>query len=718
MSTEHDKLIVKGIKVSSDIGLDHWDRTKLQPLILDVQYRSDICPAGESDLLTDSLSYSTLCKEVMKICEKGSYSTFLILGLNICKLLLTKYNGSVVKVKIEKPKGLLHAEACGIEISRSIEDFDNSTPIEQLDYLPADVLFIRRLRLNCIIGVHSWEREQKQAVLIDMNLYPGISTGKASKMHPYPYIVRSVTSLVENSKFKTVEALVTAVAKVAIIKCLVPKITVSVGKPSALRFADLAAAEITRDFNSFKDIKSYDNNFIYPLESNEHLAIIALGSNLEDKYKNILGAIQKLQARGCRLVNSSFLYQSKPMYVEDQPEFLNTTAMIATTYSPQELLVVLKEVEKEQGRTKTFENGPRVVDLDILFYDDLILETESLTIPHPRIAEREFVLRPLCDMASNWVHPVLNWSISQIFSNFILYKEENGGFVSELIKVLPLRDQLWNWDKETMIMGILNVTPDSFSDGGKYNNLDAAVKHAKQLIEDGAHILDIGGVSTRPGAAEVSEEEELNRVIPVIEALRKESVNIPISVDTFRSNVAAKAIEAGADLINDVSGGNRDPEMLKVMVKYNVPVCLMHMRGDSSTMQSLTNYNNDVVNQVKKEISILIENAISLSMLRWNIILDPGVGFAKTSEQSFELMRNLPLLVQDNFPYLVGPSRKSFLGKITNQPVPKLRSGSTGAACTALILAGAKVLRIHDVDELRDAIKVADALAQRPANRI
>jgi dihydropteroate synthase len=269
-------------------------------------------------------------------------------------------------------------------------------------------------------------------------------------------------------------------------------------------------------------------------------------------------------------------------------------------------------------------------------------------------------------------------------------------------------------------MGILNVTPDSFSDGGKYSSLDKAIEQARALKEQGADIIDIGGQSTRPGSVVISEEEELERVIPIIKAIRESDCEIPISIDTFRANVAVAAVKAGADLINDVSGGLREPDgnMFRVMGELATPVCLMHMRGTSSDMSSPSNTTysaHGLVYDVEHELSRCVQFARAANIPRWNIIIDPGFGFSKLGDQNIHLLNRLshltsPTSLLRDFPLLVGLSRKSFIGNITQCPQPDQRQIGTSVACAAAISQGANVLRVHDVKDMVECSRMADAL--------
>lgn len=260
-------------------------------------------------------------------------------------------------------------------------------------------------------------------------------------------------------------------------------------------------------------------------------------------------------------------------------------------------------------------------------------------------------------------------------------------------------------------MGVLNVTPDSFSDGGEFNEPAAALAHAQLLVEAGADIIDIGGQSTRPGAEQISVEEELERVLSVLKAIRS-VVSVPISVDTTRAFVAQQAIAAGADFVNDISGGMFDPDMLSIVAQLGVPIVLMHSRGTPQTMQNLTDY-QDLIGEIYEFLERQITAAVQAGIERSHLMIDPGIGFAKTAEQNLEILRQLSAFDSLGVPLLVGVSRKSFIGRILNQPEPKRRVWGTAAACCGAIATGADILRVHDVLEMRDVCRVADAIWRR-----
>ncbi|WP_404402299.1 dihydropteroate synthase [Idiomarina seosinensis] len=255
------------------------------------------------------------------------------------------------------------------------------------------------------------------------------------------------------------------------------------------------------------------------------------------------------------------------------------------------------------------------------------------------------------------------------------------------------------------VMGIVNVTPDSFSDGGQYNSVDSAVSHAAQLVDEGATLLDVGGESTRPGAEAVSEAEELERVVPVVEAL-KQRLSVPVSVDTSKPAVMRESINAGADMINDVYA-LRQPGAMQVLAESGVPVCIMHMQGQPRTMQQQPSY-DDVVLDVKTFFEQQILACEQAGIARQRIWLDPGFGFGKSMRHNYQLLQRLQAFHELQQPLLVGFSRKSMIGHVTGREVNERLAGSIAAA-TIAALKGARIIRVHDVKETVDAMRVVAA---------
>ena len=270
-------------------------------------------------------------------------------------------------------------------------------------------------------------------------------------------------------------------------------------------------------------------------------------------------------------------------------------------------------------------------------------------------------------------------------------------------------ERVFDCSERTLVVGILNVTPDSFSDGGRYLDRATAVAHATRMVEEGADILDVGGESTRPGSSAVSADEELERVHPVIERLAELHPAIPISIDTRKAGVAAEALDASATIVNDVSGG-ADPAMFDVVRDRESAVVLMHMQGDPATMQESPEY-DDVVGEVHEYLRQRIEAAELAGIDPERIAIDPGIGFGKDLDQNLELMRGVGALLDLGRPVLVGPSRKRFIGAILDLPEEERVEGTIGAVVW-MVGQGAHIVRVHDVREVVRAVRVADAIAR------
>lgn len=434
---------------------------------------------------------------------------------------------------------------------------------------------------------------------------------------------------------------------------------------------------------------------------------------------------------------------------------VKTFLQLATSLEPLEVLRLLKQIEKAVGRTKTFTNGPRVIDLDLVFYGHRVVKIGNeadeedeygikwLECPHKRLREREFVLRPLAEyvlklLSENGVpgadhlqsidpeftHPALRRSVGQLLASLPTT------FPPSLSPIIPLHSHVsplrLSIPASPYIMAIFNTTPDSFSDGDlTRTEVEYALAACEKLLKgpEPPAILDIGGMSTRPGSEPCSEEDELSRVIPLVKAIRSSSdpivASIPISIDTYRPSVAKAAVEAGASIINDVRGG-QEPGMLRVMAEADVPVVLMHSRGDSKTMitADVQNYDSHggIMKGVIQEMRVLVEQALKSGVKRWNIILDPGLGFAKSSSQSLTLLKHLPDIVLpgtglERLPMLVGASRKGFVGQAIERAVPKERSFGDAAVSSWCASSGVvDILRVHEPREMGEVVKMACAI--------
>ena len=275
---------------------------------------------------------------------------------------------------------------------------------------------------------------------------------------------------------------------------------------------------------------------------------------------------------------------------------------------------------------------------------------------------------------------------------------------------LRLRSRTLILGERTLVMGVLNVTPDSFSDGGKFLDPQLAIEQAIAMERSGADLLDLGGESTRPGSAGTPKETELARILPVLHRLRG-TLKIPISIDTRKSEVAEAAIAAGAEIVNDVSGLESDPRIAEVAARRSVPLILMHMRGEPATMQKAP-FARDVMKDVSSGLRASIAVARKAGVRKSQIVIDPGIGFGKSFEQNYELLRKLPELANLGYPLLVGPSRKGFLGatlaKDGKSAPPEERIWATAATVAASILGGAHIVRVHDVPEMAQVARVSD----------
>ncbi|RAK71093.1 folic acid synthesis protein [Aspergillus fijiensis CBS 313.89] len=453
-----------------------------------------------------------------------------------------------------------------------------------------------------------------------------------------------------------------------------------------------------------------------------HRAFIAFGSNVGDRIEMIEAACREMERASIRVKRTSSLFETAPMYVLDQDPFINGVCEVETSLSPMDLLDTLQSIEIGLGRKKLIDKGPRSIDLDILLYDQQIFSHERLSIPHQLMLERDFVLRPLSQLIPHERPPFPGHSTTYLAhlkslappTLFPVATTPISSTFPAIHSTAPKR--------RTHIMAILNLTPDSFSDGGRHSpqDLDALTATVRGMIRAGATIIDIGGESTRPGSQPVGEAEELRRVVPAIRHIRTaipEAAGVAISIDTYRARVAEAAVAAGADIINDVSAGLLDPEMLPTAARTGATVILMHMRGTPATMTRLTDYPNGVVQDVGRELRDRVAAAEAAGIRRWRIILDPGLGFAKNEPHDLALLRDLPQLRTgaaveglEYFPWLLGPSRKRFVGRLTGVTKASERTWGTAATVTASIAGGADIVRVHDVKEMWQVGRVADAI--------
>ena len=274
---------------------------------------------------------------------------------------------------------------------------------------------------------------------------------------------------------------------------------------------------------------------------------------------------------------------------------------------------------------------------------------------------------------------------------------------------MKIKNREFDFKNNIYTMGILNLTPDSFSDGGYYTDVEAAIKRAHEMVEEGVDIIDVGAESTRPGAKYIEEEEELRRLLPVVERLVKE-VEVPISIDTYKAKVAEECLKLGAHIINDIKGLKDDPKMAKVVADYGVPVVIMHIKGTPKTMQD-NPYYKDLIGEISKSLGESIEIALKVGISKENIILDPGIGFGKTFDGNLEIIDKLGELKKLEYPILVGASRKGFIGEILGTPPLERVEGNLAVAVLSAYN-GASIIRVHEVKETVQALKIVKAIKE------
>jgi len=472
---------------------------------------------------------------------------------------------------------------------------------------------------------------------------------------------------------------------------------------------------------------------------------LCLGSNLGHRAAHIGSAVQALAQLGS-VRKVSALYCTEPQHVREQPDFLNGACELLTDLSPERLLLEVKAIERKVGRTAGgVRYGPRVIDIDIAILGsggevvDAQTAEGPLHVPHLQLMERTFMLKPLIDIDASLVHPSTGEPLARAYLRLASTAGGTAGILARLPRrVLPIREEVtWELGRRTYLMGILNVTPDSFSDGGDHESVEDALAAARLMAEAGCDVLDVGAESTRPGADRVSAEEELRRLIPVIKAIRSArggdkagggeagdveagggwADRLVLSVDTTRAHVAEVAVEAGADIINDISGGTFDPLMIPTVARLQVPYVLMHTRGLPNEMMSKARY-DDLLHEVCAELGQRVRIAREAGIPPWRLIIDPGIGFAKRPTHSLQLLRLLPRFVEHftnecrggACATLVGASRKGFIGQLLGQPDPKRRQWGNAATVAASSAAGVDVVRVHEVSESRQVAAVADAI--------
>lgn len=436
------------------------------------------------------------------------------------------------------------------------------------------------------------------------------------------------------------------------------------------------------------------------------LVYIGVGGNQGDRVEYLRMAAQLLKP-AVRILRSSDLYETEPWGYKPQPAFCNMVWEAETELDPGSLLRYFKRIEERIGRVKTLRYGPRVIDLDILLYDDLRLEMPELTIPHEKIRERRFVLKPLCDLIPMETDPVSGetW--------FELLGKSPAESVERIDGPLELTKPVIRWGLRSYTMGIVNLTPDSFSGDGllaRVNRHGAVIDQCAAFVENGADILDLGAESTRPGFKEVPAEEEIARLIPVLREVRKQFPDTLLSVDTRKAETVRAALDNGIDWINN-TGDADDAEMNKVCAESGKVTVLMRSRplcvnpGELLTPEKL-------LERVRSQLLNCASAALKYGMNKNNIVLDPGLGFGSSAWCDLEIVRDIREISQLGYPVLLGASRKSFIGKYLNRPVEERTAGTAAVLCMA-ILNGVDVIRVHDVKIMKDIACMADMLRKQ-----
>lgn len=764
-----DTVFIEQLAATAIVGKDAWNRATPQPLAVSVRLNTDFSQASASDNLEHLLNYAVILRNIQEFFTQNArrnFGSLAAVGSAVLGLLFASNEPYTAQITVLLPKLEIRADKVSWTCTYNKDGKTDS-----------DILEINHLRLLTVIGVFTFERLQRQVVDLDLKLTatPEVNIRK---------VIDDVVDYVEQTNFKTVEALVSRVGQVILQNHdqHISAADVSVTKPNAINYTEgvgVASKMTAKDFEGKEPLvvtPEQSSSFNLPVaqasapseEGSLHTVYIAFGLNVGNQMAQIRQALDLLDQHGVQVKVTSLMYLSKPMYYKDQPNFYNGVVKAVTKQLPQELLATLKLIEYDHiDRKKDFDNGPRSIDLDIILYDDACINTENLVVPHKLMLERTFVLEPLCELIPpSFVHPVTAEPIHDHLHQLLNSQtDEELQELTRLQQLLPMPrlngdenplkfDQIHNLHP-TMIMGILNTTPDSFSDGGKNYDRDMSEVEATalKLVDEGATIIDIGGVLTRPGSVEPSEEEELRRVVPYVEMIRNSThprlANVVISIDTYRAKVAAAALEAGADIINDVSMGLYEPEIFDVVAKYHCPYIMNHTRGTPATMSKLTTYtpNTDesinefyvdpsqavvpallpqaetLINGVSRELAHQITQAFARGVRKWQIILDPGIGFAKNKDQNLTLLRHASYFKRyskefegdkylsfNGMALLIGTSRKRFLGTLIDEPVAAQRVIATTATTVGCIEQNVDILRVHDVKENKEAAVVGDAI--------
>lgn len=439
-----------------------------------------------------------------------------------------------------------------------------------------------------------------------------------------------------------------------------------------------------------------------------HDALIALGGNLGDRARYLHRAVRALGQLG-EVRDTSFLYETDPVLLEDQPRFLNAACRLATSLSPHELLRGLQRIERDMGRIKNVRYGPRIIDLDLCFLADCVVDDPPfLILPHYQATVRGFVLEPLCDMVPDFVNPTTGRTLREHWRDL-------GSPPME--RVLPVRGAVWSLEARTRIAGAMNASPESeLAPGIVPDSSEGRARFQErvhQCVRDGADCIDLGAQSTRPGHTLLPEEEEIRRLTWAVDAVRAVT-DLPLAIDTFRPAAAAAALERGADMINDVWAGRFAPELTALTASRGIPHIFMHNRlrvtdGNypaAITRQARFTASTRVAERALDELAPCLAEARARGQCRWLQVMDPGLGYGKNPTQNAALLRDLATWIGTRHPVMVGPSRKAFIGRLLHDPSPAAREAGALAAGLLAAQRGTALIRTHDVKATRSALEM------------
>eukprot|EP00775_Hariotina_reticulata_P012958 gene12958-13087_t len=430
-------------------------------------------------------------------------------------------------------------------------------------------------------------------------------------------------------------------------------------------------------------VTAFSSSYTGPSE-----VVIALGTNQGNRVDNLLSGLTALRQNGIEVLRVSLLYETLAMYITEQPAYLNAAVLARTDSAEGDMLLLVLVLIPGRDIISGLRYAPRPLDLDIIFFGSQDVQHEALSIPHISWHERGFVKAPIADL----LQP------DDIQRGYIQERDPSASVLDKLLQAVQ------QWEAE----------------GGETQPFEEALIMLLLLPGVCMPVMLVLVPFPVDGVVRLSAEGELARVLPVIRALRDDSemVHVPLSIDTYHARVAEEAVAAGADMINDVSGGLHDSHMFTTAARLGVPYVLMHMRGELNTMTQPANTKYDCVwREVGQALKQRAQLAVAAGILPWNLVLDPGLGFSKTAEGSAELLGNLQVMRREQLrglwgrmPLLVGPSRKGFIGRITGRHNPAERDLGTAAACVAAVAQGADIVRVHNVPMIAEALFVADAV--------